>query len=74
MLQDAVDGKESIYEVRWQTKDGGVIHVDVYDALRSHRPYRESWPDEKARAYLHEQAGRHFDPKVVDVFLQLENK
>jgi len=45
--------------------------VDVWDALRSDRPYRAAWSDEKALAYIREQAGTHFDPKVVDVFLDL---
>lgn len=45
--------------------------VDVWDALRSDRPYREAWPEEKVRAYLREQSRRHFDPRVVDKFLKL---
>jgi len=45
--------------------------VDAYDALTSDRPYRPAWPKEKALAYLREQAGRHFDPRVVEVFLQI---
>ncbi len=42
--------------------------VDVYDALTSDRPYRQAWPEEKVRSYLHEQSGKHFDPKLVDAF------
>lgn len=45
--------------------------VDVWDALRHDRPYRTAWPEEKVRAYLREEAGSHFDPKVVESFLQL---
>jgi len=45
--------------------------VDVWDALRSARPYRPAWPKEKAREYIKEQAGKQFDPKVVEVFLEL---
>jgi HD-GYP domain-containing protein (c-di-GMP phosphodiesterase class II) len=45
--------------------------VDVWDALRSDRPYRKGWPEEKVRAYLQEQAGLHFDPRIVDAFLSL---
>jgi HD-GYP domain-containing protein (c-di-GMP phosphodiesterase class II) len=45
--------------------------VDVWDALSFDRPYRRAWPAEKVRAYLAEQAGRHFDPEVVPVFLEL---
>jgi putative nucleotidyltransferase with HDIG domain len=45
--------------------------VDVWDALRSARPYRPGWPMEKVRDYLRDQAWKHFDPTVVDVFLKL---
>jgi PAS domain S-box-containing protein len=44
--------------------------VDVWDALRSERPYRPRWPDEKVLQYIQEQAGKHFDPQVVEVFLR----
>ena len=43
--------------------------VDVWDALRSDRPYRPAWPAEKVRAYIQEEAGKQFDPRVVDMFL-----
>ena len=45
--------------------------VDVWDALCSERPYRPAWPEEKVCEYIREQAGKHFDPKVVEVFLEL---
>jgi len=45
--------------------------VDVWDALRSDRPYRAAWPPEKVRAYLREQSGKHFDPHVAEAFLCL---
>jgi len=45
--------------------------VDVWDALTSDRPYRKAWSEEKARAYIREQAGQHFDPKIVETFLNL---
>lgn len=43
--------------------------IDVWDALTSNRPYRPAWPQAQAREYLRQQAGRAFDPKVVEVFL-----
>ncbi len=43
--------------------------VDVFDALTSDRPYRKAWTKEKVLAYLQEQSGNHFDPQVVDVFI-----
>nr|MBP7693592.1 HD domain-containing protein [Anaerolineales bacterium] len=44
--------------------------VDVWDALCSDRPYRPAWTKAAARTYLQQQAGRHFDPAVVEAFLQ----
>lgn len=46
--------------------------VDVWDALNSKRPYRPAWPEEKVKEYLRDQAGKHFDPQVVKVFLEME--
>lgn len=48
--------------------------VDVWDALRSDRPYRRAWPAEKALAYIREQRGKHFDPRVVDAFQEILEK
>lgn len=45
--------------------------ADVWDALRSDRPYRSAWPEAKALAYIQEQAGRHFDPTVIEAFLRM---
>ena len=47
--------------------------VDVWDALRSNRPYRQGWPDEKVLEYIRTQAGTHFDPKAVELFLHVVN-
>jgi HD-GYP domain-containing protein (c-di-GMP phosphodiesterase class II) len=44
--------------------------VDVYESLTSDRLYRKAWPEESAREYLQEQAGQHFDPQVVEIFLK----
>jgi len=48
--------------------------VDMYDALCADRPYRGAWPEERVREYIREQSGRHFDPKVVEAFLQIEGE
>ncbi len=45
--------------------------VDVWDALTNDRPYRRAWSIEKALAYLQEQAGILFDPRVVENFVAL---
>jgi putative nucleotidyltransferase with HDIG domain len=45
--------------------------VDVWDALTSDRVYRKALPAEEVRAHLRQQAGRHFDPRVAEGFLDL---
>jgi PAS domain S-box-containing protein len=45
--------------------------VDVWDALSHDRPYRKGLPQEEVIAYIRENAGKHFDPRLVDVFLSL---
>ncbi len=45
--------------------------VDVWDAITSDRPYRAAWTKEKALAHIHASSGTHFDPQVVDKFMQL---
>ncbi len=46
--------------------------VDVWDAITHDRCYHQAWPEEKALEYMREQAGKHFDPTVVDTFLRLQ--
>jgi putative two-component system response regulator len=45
--------------------------ADVWDALTSDRPYRAAWTEEEALAYIREQSGKHFDPKVVELFFSV---
>ncbi|MDX1437094.1 MAG: HD domain-containing phosphohydrolase, partial [Anaerolineales bacterium] len=45
--------------------------ADVWDALCSDRPYRPAWSEEAAVEYIREQAGQHFDPRVVELFLTM---
>jgi putative nucleotidyltransferase with HDIG domain len=45
--------------------------VDVWDALRSERPYRAAWPEDKVRRHLAEQSGKHFDPQALEMFLKM---
>lgn len=45
--------------------------VDVWDALRSDRPYRAGWSKEKALEHIRSLVGTHFDPKTVELFLRL---
>ena len=49
---------------------GRIIAVaDVFDALFSERVYKKSWPIEKIVSWMREQRGVHFDPALVDIFL-----
>ncbi|XLE21612.1 hypothetical protein Q0M94_23850 (plasmid) [Deinococcus radiomollis] len=41
----------------------------MYDALTSDRPYKEAWPKAEAKAEIARQAGKQFDPEVVQAFL-----
>jgi len=45
--------------------------VDVWDALSAERPYRPAWAREKVLAYISQEAGAHFDPRIVAAFLKL---
>lgn|GEM_PF-2527158 len=44
--------------------------VDVWDALRSDRPYRKRWSKDQAVHFIRVQSGRQFDPDIVEVFLE----
>jgi putative nucleotidyltransferase with HDIG domain len=48
--------------------------VDVWDALCSDRPYRARWSEEKVIEYILSLSGVHFDPKVVELFINMRNK
>ncbi|EJE54011.1 response regulator containing a CheY-like receiver domain and an HD-GYP domain [Acidovorax sp. CF316] len=46
-----------------------VALADVFDALTARRPYKEPWSTEDTVAHLRAQAGKHFDPAMVEVFI-----
>jgi putative two-component system response regulator len=48
--------------------------ADVYDALISRRVYKPPFPHEKSVAIIQDGRGKHFDPDMVDAFLQLQNE
>jgi putative two-component system response regulator len=50
-----------------------VAVADVFDALTHERPYKQAWTVEEAVAEVSDQAGRQFDPDVVEVFLRLDH-
>jgi putative two-component system response regulator len=50
---------------------GRIVAVaDVYDALTTSRPYKEAWSDERAKAMLDSECGKHFDPACVAALFQ----
>jgi len=49
-----------------------LVHVcDVYDALRTRRPYRDAWESETALQYIEQRAGLEFDPALAATFTDL---
>ncbi len=51
-----------------------VAIADVFDALTSVRPYKPAWPIEKAFDLISEERGKHFDPKLAEIFLNNKEK
>ncbi len=45
-------------------------YADVWDALTSDRPYRPAWPPDKALEYIRQNSGIHFDPSLLDMFVE----
>ena len=48
--------------------------IDVWDAMRSDRPYRKAIPEKKTLKYIREESGKLFDPRVVEAFLDLRSQ
>lgn len=49
-----------------------LVHVcDVYDALRTRRPYREAWSFDKTLGYLDERKGLEFEPELCGAFVRM---
>ena len=46
-----------------------VAIADVFDALTSTRPYKKAWSVDDAVAHLEVEAGKHFDPDLIPIFL-----
>lgn len=45
-----------------------VCLADVFDALSSRRAYKAAWPERDVLEYVRTEAGRHFDPELVEIF------
>ncbi len=50
-----------------------VAIADVYDALISQRAYKKEWRQEHALRYIRYQAGKKFDPELVNLFLKMDD-
>jgi len=49
-----------------------LVHVcDVYDALRTNRPYRDAWPADKILSYIEERSGSEFDGEIAHAFTHM---
>ena len=49
-----------------------LVHVcDVYDALRTHRPYRDAWESERVLDYIEKRAGTDFEPTIAAEFVRM---
>lgn len=49
-----------------------VAVADVYDALTSRRAYKEAWAPEQVAEFLRKESGKHFDPELVGIALELQ--
>jgi putative nucleotidyltransferase with HDIG domain len=53
-------------------KASTLVHVcDVYDALRTNRPYRAAWEAEKVLSYIAEKSGSEFEPEIANSFIEM---
>jgi putative nucleotidyltransferase with HDIG domain len=56
-------------------KASKLVHVcDVFDALRTRRPYREAWESTRALGYIEERAGTEFEPEAATAFVAMMRK
>lgn len=53
---------------------GRVVAVaDVYDALSSRRSYKQAWEEDEILENLRSQAGKHFDPDLIHIFMSIHD-
>ncbi len=65
-------GYPSLHYCRTCHSASRLAHVcDVYDALRTHRPYRAAWSSAAVLTYIEERAGTEFDPDVAHSFIRM---
>ena len=68
-------GYPKLHDARGAQYASRIVHIcDVYDALRTSRPYRHAWESERAMAYIQEGAGVEFDPGIARSFIAMMRK
>ncbi|MFL5403617.1 MAG: HD-GYP domain-containing protein [Gemmatimonadales bacterium] len=68
-------GYPKLHDARGAQYASRIVHIcDVYDALRTTRPYRDAWESERALAYIQDRAGVEFDPGIAGSFIGMMRK
>jgi putative nucleotidyltransferase with HDIG domain len=68
-------GYPALHNSRGAQYASRLIHIcDVYDALRTNRPYRSAWDSERALGYIESKAGVEFDPAIAHSFIAMMRK
>ena len=68
-------GYPVLHDTRGAQYASRLVHIcDVYDALRTNRPYRQAWESERAIMYIEERAGVEFDPAIARSFTAMMRK
>jgi putative nucleotidyltransferase with HDIG domain len=68
-------GYPTLHDSRGARYASRLVHIcDVYDALRTNRPYRHAWDSERAIAYIESRAGAEFDPEIAQAFTAMMRK
>jgi putative nucleotidyltransferase with HDIG domain len=68
-------GYPKLHDARGAQYASRIVHIcDVYDALRTTRPYRDAWESERAMAYIQDRAGVEFDTGIAQSFIAMMRK
>jgi putative nucleotidyltransferase with HDIG domain len=68
-------GYPALHDARGAQYASRLVHIcDVYDALRTNRPYRDAWDSERSLGYIQSRAGVEFDPAIAQSFIAMMRK
>jgi putative nucleotidyltransferase with HDIG domain len=68
-------GYPALHDARGAQYASRLVHLcDVYDALRTNRPYRHAWDSDRALEYIESRAGVEFDPAIAQSFIAMMRK